>query len=148
MRPRGLIAGLAVSAEEKAGERAGALDHDSLRIDTSTDCTRPEGLTMAFKVPSGSFVHAASYAQLTLSVCEHLFPSAKIFELSADQRRILENETKALLVQARWTVDSVAFASNFAMSMPSGAEAPSATVLGDPVPPATPADPLPGGGYR
>lgn len=80
---------------------------------------------------SGSFVHAAQYASLTLQVAGQLFPDQKFFGLSQDQRRIVDNETRALLVQARWVVDSKAFADHFAIPQVGVETAPSGTVLGD-----------------
>ena len=83
---------------------------------------------------SGRFVHAAQYAALMLQVTDHLFPGQKFFALSLDQRRILDSETRALLTQARWVVDSKAFAETFATLQTGGELAPAGTVLGDPPP--------------
>jgi len=89
---------------------------------------------MAYSDPSGSFVHAALYSQLVLQVSEHLFPDQKLFALSPDQRRIVNNETSNLLLQARWAVDSKAFADHFAtVQVGGGPDAPQGTVLGSPV---------------
>ena len=88
---------------------------------------------MAYENPSGSFVHAALYAQLQIQVSEHLFPEEKLFSLSADQRRIVTNETNALLLQSRWQADSKAFAEQFAGPLAGMPEAPEGTVLGRPV---------------
>jgi hypothetical protein len=80
------------------------------------------------------FVHAASFASLMLQVSEHLFPDHKFFALSQDQRRIVQNETQNLLVQARWAVESKGFAELFAMPQVGAEMAPADTVLGDPLP--------------
>jgi len=75
------------------------------------------------------------YASLSIQVSEHLFPDQKLFALSPDQRRIVNNETQALLVQARWVVDSKAFADNFAtVQVGGGPDAPKDTVLGEKTP--------------
>jgi len=88
---------------------------------------------MPFKDPSGSFVHAAHYAELLLRVGEHLFPGEKFFSLSQDQRRIVDNETSNLLVYSRWKVDSLGFAEHFAQKLIGGEEAPAGIVLGNPL---------------
>ncbi len=100
---------------------------------------------MAFEHPQGSFVHAASYASLLLQVTEHLFPGQKIFSLSEDQRRILDNETTNLLVRARWKADSRAFAEQFATPLANVEMVPAGTVLGAEVP--KPKEPERPGGY-
>ncbi len=89
-----------------------------------------EDTAMAAQVPSGSFVHAAHYASLWLQVTEHLFPGQKLFALSQDQRRIVDNETRNLLLQAKWIVDSQAFAEQFAAPPVGVPEAPAGTILG------------------
>lgn len=86
---------------------------------------------MAFQIPSGSFVHASLYASLILQVTEHLFPEQKFFALSQDQRRIVDNETANLLLQARWKADSKVFAEFFAAPQVGVPEAPKETVLGE-----------------
>ena len=77
------------------------------------------------------FIHAVSFASLMLQVCDHLFPGQKLFALSADQRRIVDNETRALLLQARWIVESKGFAESFAIPQVGGELAPAGTVLGE-----------------
>ena len=79
-------------------------------------------------------MHAASFASLMLEVSQHLFPQHKLFELTPDQRRIVANETQNLLVQARWVVESKAFADLFATPLAGGERAPEQTSLGDPIP--------------
>jgi hypothetical protein len=69
-----------------------------------------------------------------LQVSEHLFPDQKLFALSPDQRRIVQNETQNLLVQARWAVESKGFAELFSMPQAGVEMAPAETVLGDPPP--------------
>jgi hypothetical protein len=90
---------------------------------------------VAYENPSGSFVHAALYAQLMIQVSEHLFPDQKLLSLSPDQRRMLQSETNNLLLQARWQVDSKGFADLFAIAQ-AGAppDADPKTVLGRPAP--------------
>lgn len=85
---------------------------------------------MAQESPSGSFVHSALYAQLMIQVSGQLFPEQTFFALSADQRRIVQAETSNLLLQARWQVDSKAFADLFAVAQAGGQEAPPGTILG------------------
>jgi len=80
------------------------------------------------------FIHAASYASLLLQVSEHLFPDVKFFALSGDQRRIVNTETKNLLVQAKWVVDSKDFAKQFAVHQVGVEMAPEGTILGEPLP--------------
>ncbi len=77
------------------------------------------------------FLHAAHYASLVFQVTDHLFPGQKFFGLSADQRRIVDNETTNVLLQARWKVESKGFAESFAFPQVGGEEAPSGTVLGE-----------------
>ena len=96
---------------------------------------------MAFKNPSGSFVHAAHYASLLIQVCEHLFPGSKIFALSQDQRRIVNNETRILLLQAGWVVDSKEFAEQFSIAQSGGQEAAPETLLGQIAGPSQPPNP-------
>lgn len=79
-------------------------------------------------------LHAASFASLMIQVSEHLFPQQKLFELSADHRRIVTTETQNLLLQARWIVESKGFAEQFAVAQLGGEMAPGDTVLGDPIP--------------
>ena len=100
---------------------------------------------MAYQNPSGSFVHAAHYASLWLQVTEHLFPGQKLFALSQDQRRIVNNETRILLLQARWEVDSRGFAEHFGIAQAGGIEAPSDITLGAPVAPVPSSGPSPAG---
>lgn len=88
--------------------------------------------------PSGSFVHAAHYASLWLQVTDHLFPGQKLFALSQDQRRIVDNEARLLLWQAKTVVDSQAFAEQFAAPQPGVPEAPAGTILGQKPPEARP----------
>jgi hypothetical protein len=91
---------------------------------------------MAYADPSGSFVHAALYSQLVLQVSQQLFPQQTFFDLAPDKRRIVDQETGNLLLQARWKLDSHMFAGFFAQPAPDqagGKEAPAGTVLGSPV---------------
>jgi hypothetical protein len=88
---------------------------------------------MPYADPSGSFVHAALYSQLMLQVSQHLFPQQPFFDLSQDKRRIVDNETANLMLQARWKVDSKAFADSFAAPLAGVPEAPQGTILGSPV---------------
>jgi hypothetical protein len=88
---------------------------------------------MPYADPSGSFVHAALYSQLVLQVSQHLFPQQPFFDLTPDKRRIVDQETGNLLLQARWKVDSQGFAEFFGQQPPpqaGGPEAPSGTILG------------------
>jgi hypothetical protein len=85
---------------------------------------------VSYAQPSGSFVHAAHFAALMIQVSEHLFPSAKLFELSPDQRRLVTNETTNLIVQARWVVDSKGFADQLAGPQSVFQEAVGETILG------------------
>ena len=94
---------------------------------------------MAYPSPSGSFVHAAHYASLLLQVSEHLFADQKLFALSSDQRRIVGNETRNLLLQARWEVESKGFVEQFAIAQVGVEKAPPEAVLGDPIPAPKPA---------
>ncbi len=89
---------------------------------------------MAYENPSGSLLHAAQFASLMLQTCEHLFPGQKLFQLSEDQRRVLANETRVLLLRARWIVDSKEFAEQLASPLAALPEAPAGTVLGRPLP--------------
>lgn len=93
------------------------------------------------------FMHAAIYASLMLDVSEHLFPDRKFFALSADQRRIVDNETANLLVQARWRVESKGFADLFAVPQLGVEVAPPGTVLGEPLSSQAPQKPGSGGPY-
>ena len=77
------------------------------------------------------FVHAVSFASLMLQVSEHVFPDQKLFSLSADQRRIVDNETRYLLLQARWATESKAFAEYFGTPLTTVEMVPEGTVLGE-----------------
>lgn len=78
-------------------------------------------------------LHAAAFASLMLDVSQHLFRDRTLFDLTPDQRRIVATETQNLLTQARWTVESKAFADLFAVPC-TGESAPPGTVLGEPLP--------------
>ena len=102
------------------------------------------GMPQVSVSPQGRFAAAAQFASLLLQVSQHLFPDRKYFDLTPDQRRMLDNETSILLLQARWRIESKAFADYFAS--PGNDPAPAGTILGE-HPPAPGAAAQGGGGY-
>ena len=90
---------------------------------------------MAYAQPSGSLVHSLLYSSLLLQVSQHLFPAQPFFQLSPDQRRIVDTEAGNMLLQSKWKMDSRGWAEFFGQPAPQqpGAEAAApGTVLGEP----------------
>ncbi len=82
------------------------------------------------------FLHAIEYSRLILQMAAFLYPGATWDALSTDQRSAAAVAADELLTNARWRLESAAFATSFA-SPPLEGElqpAPAGTVLGNKLP--------------
>jgi len=80
-----------------------------------------------------TFIHAAVYADLFLTMAQQIWPGVAYLALTDDQRRVAQNEVDNLLTRSKLRVESTFFVATFAFTNPDASQvAPVGTILGAP----------------